>query len=343
MVVPARIRAALAGTLAVLTVSTLLATPASATAPQTLNRVDAASGWLAVDELPGEPARGGVAYPDAGLTVDALFSFAAAKSVGANGAAAAAWLAQPAITAGYVGDGTEAYAGATAKLALAAQVRGLDPTNFGGVDLLTRLRGLQAPSGRFADRSGYGDYSNAFSQSFALIALDRAGGAPAAAVSFLVGSRCADGGFPMQFAQATCESDVDATAMAVQALTATGRWAAATAGARWLVGAQASDGSFSYYGSANANSTGLAAQALVASGRLGAWLKARQFLIGLQVGCSGAVADRGAIAYTAAGFDPSTARRATAQALPGAAGVGFGTLSAAGSVPAAPVLACAGS
>ncbi|GIJ69507.1 peptidase [Virgisporangium ochraceum] len=323
----------------VLAVVLLAATPAAATTRTT----DSAAGWLAGQLVDGERFEAvfdGVAYPDQGLTIDAVLAFAAAKVADTNAAKATAWLARPEILTGYVGDGTEAYAGATAKLAFVAQVRGKNPASFGGVDLVARLRGLQAPSGRFSDRSAWGDFSNAFSQSFALLALKRTpAGAPASGAAYLAASRCPDGGFPLQFEQPTCASEVDATAFAVQALIAVGRYADAAPGVTWLASKQAADGSFAdFAGLANANSTGLAAQALLAAGRPFAWLKARSFLLTLQVGCPSA--DRGAIAYTAAGFDPSTAPRATAQAVPGLTVSGLATLTAAGSRPTAPVPAC---
>jgi len=63
---------------------------------------------------------------------------------------------------------------------------------IGGVDLISRLRGLQQPAGRFSDRSPFGDFSNIFTQSFALLALDRAAaGASPASSSFLVAARFA--------------------------------------------------------------------------------------------------------------------------------------------------------
>ncbi|MFY1692838.1 peptidase [Plantactinospora sp. WMMB782] len=336
-----RTRTLLAGILVALTLSTLVARPAAA--QPTLNRVDAAAGWLARQMVDGERFEvvfDGVAYPDQGLTLDAIFAFAAAKVADTNATNATTWLAQPAVTGGYIGDGTEAYVGATAKLALGAQVRGLNPAAFGGVDLIARLNGLMAPGGRFTDRSAFGDFSNMFSQSFAVLALDRAGGAPTAAISFLAGSHCPDGGFPLQFAQPTCVSDVDATALAIQALLSADRPLAAHAAARWVVSVQGDDGSFAADGVANANSTGLAAQALAAAGRAVPWLHARQYLTSLQQTCTAPAADRGAIAYTDGGLDPATANRATAQTVPGLAGVGFATLSAAGSHPAAPTLAC---
>ncbi|MBV1853831.1 prenyltransferase/squalene oxidase repeat-containing protein [Catellatospora tritici] len=324
--------------------ATLLVTAVPAAASPTLNRADAAAGWLARQLVDGERFEvvfDGVAYPDQGLTIDAVFAFAASKTGGTYRDAAMAWLAEPGTLTGYVGDGTEAYAGATAKLALAAEVTGADPAAFGGVDLITRLRGLQAPSGRFSDRSAWGDFSNGFTQSLAVIALGRtAAGAPAASVSYLAGTACADGGFPLYFDQPVCVSDVDATALAVQALRAAGDLTHANSGASWLVAQQQSDGGFASAGVENANSTGLAAQALQSSGRLVAAAKARVFLRGLQVGCAGAVADRGAISYTTGVFDPATGPRATAQAVLGLTGRGYANLDAAGSVATAPTLAC---
>jgi len=329
--------------LAVVALSLVFAVPAGA-AP-TFNRVDAAAGWLARQMVDGEHFEvvfGDQSFPDQGLTIDGVLAFAAARTSDAYAARATAWLARPEILNGYTGGGgSESYAGATAKLALAAEVRGLDPGSFGGVDLLARLRELQAPSGRFTDRSDFGDFSNAFSQSFAILALGRAGGAPAMAATYLAGSQCADGGFPLLFEQPTCTSQADATALAVQALLVAGRPLVAASAVRWLVGIQAADGSFSDAGVPNANSTGLAAQALAVSGQLGAWLEARQFVLGLQVGCAGSATDRGAVAYSAEGFEQTTAVRATAQAVPGLAGAGLASLSAHGARPDAPTLRCA--
>ncbi|MYS82711.1 hypothetical protein [Embleya scabrispora] len=311
------------------------------------NRTRAAAGWLARQLVDGERFEttfDGVTYPDQGLTIDAILAFAAAGVADVNGAKATTWLARPEILSGYIGDGTaNSYAGATAKALLAAEVRGVNPSNFGGVDLPTRLRSLQQPSGRFTDTSPWGDYSNAFSQSLALLALDRtASGAPSAAVDFLAGAHCADGGFPLNFGLATCTSDADSTAMSVQALAATGRHQEATAGLNWLAAHQLSDGGFGTSGAttSNANSTGLAGQALLSSWRVLPGLTARHFLTQRQVGCTATPATRGAIAYDATGFDPSTATRATAQAVLGLAGTGFADLTAAGALPGVPTLHC---
>ncbi|RSN17271.1 peptidase [Streptomyces sp. WAC 05977] len=318
----------------------LVAAPAAAAA--THNKADAAAGWLARQMTDGERFEadfGGQKFPDQGLTIDAIFAFAAAGVSDTNAGKAIAWLAKPEITTAYVGGGTEAYAGAHAKLLLAAQVRGKDPASFGGVDLKAGLLSLLTPSGRFSDRSEYGDYSNALSQSLALLALDRTGEAPARAVAFLAGSQCPDGGFPLNFGEATCVSDVDATATVVQALRATGDAVNAGEGTSWLVTKQHPNGGFGFGTDApNANSTGLAAQAL-AGHRPAAAIKAREFLRSLQTGCAGAEADRGAIAYDATGLNPSTAPRATAQAILGLARVPLSDLHGGGR-PQAPVLAC---
>ncbi len=340
----------IAAAVACVSIVGLVAPTGAAAAPRAAQKADAAAGWLARQMVDGDHFEvdfGGVFYPDAGLTIDGILAFASTKAANTNGAAAIAWLAEPANLSGYVGDGTtEAYAGATAKASLAAQVRGVDPANFGGVDLPARLRGLLTPSGRFSDRSEFGDFSNAFTQSLAIITLRRtAGGVPASAVNFAAGTQCPDGGFPLTFGATPCASDTDATAMVVQALLATGRLAKARQGLSWLVSRQQTNGGLSFGDGAatvapNTNTTGLAGQAFRAGGRPQAANKAKTFILGLQLGCDAAVEDRGAIAYDATGFDQNTAVRATAQAVHGLGGPGLAGLSATGSVPQAPELVC---
>ncbi|MFG3224658.1 peptidase [Kitasatospora sp. NPDC048194] len=320
---------------------------ADTTSSRTVRPDGAAAGWLARQLVGGdhfESVFNGTAYPDQGLTIDAVLAFAASHNSDEAAARATAWLAKPEIISGYLGDGTtEAYAGATAKLLLAAEVRDANPASFGGVDLPARLRSLQTPEGRFSDRSQWGDYSNAFGQSLALIALHRTpGDAPTAAVDYLANSQCADGGFPVAFGQTTCTSDPDATALAAQALAATGRTAKANTGLTWLTTHQNADGGFAAAGAtaSNANTTGLATQALLSGGRFGAGLKGWSRLVKLQQGCAADPAVRGAVAYDATGFNAGNGARATAQAVLGLAGTPLATLSAAGARPDAPTLAC---
>lgn len=345
--------AASAALLTLLTVFAVVASPAQAAPRTTDDPAAAAAGWLARQFVDGdhlETAFDGQSFPDAGLTLDAVLGFAAAGVAGDSADAAMAWVGEPANLETYVGNGTtDSFPGALAKLSLSAQVQGLEPTAFGSgrVDLLARLRALITPSGRFSDKSSFvpfQDFSNGFSQSYAVLTLARAGSVPPTAVSFLAGSACPDGGFPLNFDEATCTPDPDTTSVAVQALAAAGDGTAATAGIRWLVGDQRADGSFGGGSSSqgpNANSTGLVGQALRAAGSTAAAGRAAAYVRSLQSGCTAAAARRGAIAFDGSGFVAASAPRATAQALLGLSGPGLSTLDGSGAEPAAPELACA--
>jgi hypothetical protein len=313
---------------------------ASPTKPQ------AASGWLGRQMVKAShfvTVYGGVTYPDQGETIDAIFAFAATKTANDYGARAIGWLEQSTVLYNYIGTGTESYAGATAKAALAAEVRGINPAKFGKVNLIARLDKLLAKSGRYSDHSAYGDYSNAFSQSLAIIALSRLGGAPATAVRFLMSSECKNGGYPLSFAQKTCVSDTDSTAMDVQALLAANEQKAAARGLSYLADVQKPSGGLDATGatSPNANTTGLAGEAFAASAayKHQAALAAK-FLTSLQLGCSAPSAERGALAYDSTGFAESTAVDATAQGILGLADISLAKLSARGSASGAPHLAC---
>ncbi len=335
---------AVASTVVALTLASGFTSPAQAAAA---DPAQVAAGWLGAQLADGnhmETVFSGTAYPDAGLTADVVFALDAAGVAQSAAAAATTWLKGQ--VGSYTGDGTtESYAGALSKLALVAQAQGQDPRAFGGSDLLTRLSGqLDSGTGRFKDISAYGDYSNAITQSLAILALERDATAPAAAVDYLVGQQCPNGGVPLSFEQATCSPDVDATGYAVQALQAAGRTSAVDAALTWLVGQQRSNGGFGGTGptaETNSNSTGLAMVALGLGGRTAAQGAARGYLLSLQVGCAGAAANRGAIAYSGGGFSAGTAPRATSQAIPGLAAVGLGTVSSSGATAGSPTLACA--
>ncbi|RDI23801.1 prenyltransferase/squalene oxidase-like repeat protein [Lentzea flaviverrucosa] len=308
-----------------------LATTAVPASAGTAHRVDAAAGWLARQMADGERLEtefGGVKYPDQGLTIDAIFAFAAARTADDYADRAIAWLAKPETSSAYLGSDGESYAGAHAKLAVAARVKGKNPRAFGDVDLVAGLKALQAPSGRFSDRSQFGDFSNAFTQSYALFALGR----DAQGASYLAASQCPDGGFPVTFETSPCVSDVDATAIVVQALRTQGK--PTVSALTWLRSKQQADGGFpAALGGSNANSTGLAAQ--VVNGI--AAVRARDYLKSLQVGCAGV--EKGAIAFDASGFDKATATRATAQAVLGLTGANLVTLRSGGP-DGAPTLHC---
>jgi len=319
--------------------------PALTANASTLIQAQTAAGWLAGQLVQGNhfvSVYNKVTSPDQGETIDAIFAFAAAKDQKSSDAKAISWLEQPAVISGYIGAGTESYAGETAKLALAAEVSGLNPASFGKVNLLARLAKLLAKSGRYSDHSAYGDYSNAFSQSLAIIALSRHGGAPAKAVSFLVSSECKNGGYPLDFGQKKCVSDTDATAMDAQALLAAGQRTAGLRGLKWLTSVQQANGGFDTAGgtSPNANTTGLAGEAFAAAGLSKPAALAAKFLIGLQLRCSAPAAERGALAYDKTGYNKSTAVDATAQGILGLADVSLAKLSARGSSNSSLAQAC---
>jgi hypothetical protein len=328
--------------------------PAGGTTGATSDPAQAAAGYLARQLVGGTHLSfEGSTLPDAGMTADAVFSMAAAKVAGTAQAAATGWLA--ANSAGYI-DAVGAFggpsAGAYAKLALVAEVTGGDPHAFGGVDLLTNLSALECPAaGRpecagqvGAFRSSSADaVINMVTQALAVIALTRSPVAAdhpdAAAVDFLTGQQCPDGGFPVPIhaAGGACVSEVDGTAFAAQALVAAGRTEPAKAALDWLASVRQPNGSFANSGGPSANSTAVAVEALVAGGRDAsasvAWLRSQQ------VGCAGPAVQRGAVRFAGA-FD-AKALRATSQAGMALAGQSFTTLTGAGSTPAGPLLACA--
>lgn len=317
------------------------------TPPETSDPARVAAGWLARQLVDGdhfEAEFGGDIFPDQGLTADAVLAFDAADVAQKFAKQATDWLASDDILTGYVGDGTnESYAGAHAKLALVAIAQGLDPQAFGGVNLIEDLQNLQAPSGRYSDRSQYGDNSNAIGQSLAVIALVRADEDADLGAEYLAGSQCDDGGFQPEFEKPTCASEADATGFAVQALLAAGLDEEAADALDYLETVQHDDGGFGVKPTepTNANSTALAAQALRAGGRDDAADAAVTYLKSLQIGCAGPADRHGAIAYDTHGFESSTAIRATAQAAPALSGIGLLVVDNTGDSRPAPKLACA--
>ena len=315
----------------------LVATPQA----QAVEAAPSAGTWLVSQFVNGDHLLKAPDIVDHGLTADGVYALAAAGVGRSTAVKASAWLAQPEQLAFFVGDGeAESYVGGLTKLALVAQTLGQDPHKFGGVDLLERLTALQEPSGRFRDKTDPEfDMTNAFTQALAIIAVKRAGEPADKAVDFAVSTQCEGAGFPIVFGEATCKSDVDATAMALQALPV-GRTAKAL---DWLVAQQQADGGFPAAASAgsNANSTGLAVGALVAGGRTEAADKAVAYLRTLQVGCTGPEIQRGAIAYDSKGFEPYPAIRATTQAMLGLARVSLADVSATSATAGVPAIDCA--
>ena len=231
-------------------------------------------------------------FPDPGLTADAVLALDAAGTGQDAAAAATQKLVDDPVGYTGFGDPAEVYAGSVAKLLNIAVAQGIDPGAFGGFDVLGTLQGLEKPNGRFSDVSAFGDFSNTFGQSFALIGLHRAGAPVSAdARGYLLAQQCPGGGFKLYMDDAGCttdaDADPDATAMAVQALIAVGGAATEAGDALdYLASAQgASGGVSSPTQGVNANTTGLAGQAFLAGGRTAQARAAVAFLTSLQYGC----------------------------------------------------------
>ncbi|MDR1077724.1 MAG: hypothetical protein LBL55_03515, partial [Propionibacteriaceae bacterium] len=324
-----------------------------------------AAAWLGRQLAVHDGVLPGMSPQDWGLTEDAVLALAAA-GVGGDQieASVARLLASGEVYVGPAGAGSW---NAKGKTILVLQVTGHDPTAWpaagGGTrDLVAELRSAVQPSGQFGAQ-GPGDVF-AYQQALSLLALARtADGAPVASVAYLQGLQCRTAGaFLGAYGSGTAcvSSDVDGTALAVQALLAAGVSAADASVAdavAWLESQQDASGAMA----ANTNSTGLAVQALRAAGLSEAadLTRAAAFTASLQVTCAVAAdpsneftsAEVGAVAYNAAGWADGAGfglddvnsdqwRRASAQALFAFGGASLGTLTAAGATADLPVSTC---
>jgi hypothetical protein len=296
---------------------------------------------------------------DGGTTADAVFGLAASGTAKIKIEAAARYLAGHVAAYTSVNDTSGApgpYDGQLGKTALAAQVAGLDPTDFGGYNLLATLQKDECtgPSGSATDFSvptcpGAGAGRNIYSsvsESFVLLAEARGPVAYAptsAARSYFLSLQCPNGGFTAGTAACTddADADLDATSYAAMALSAlgSGYTAELTRADDWLAGQQREHGYWASQGGPDSDSTGLAIAALTGTGHgvrtARAWLAGQQVTTGPTVG---RYAMRGAITYQGA-FDPAASVKATADALLGLSAHGsLATLSAAGAAPNTRVL-----
>jgi hypothetical protein len=315
---------------------------------------DRGADWLAKQPTNGVIISAGL--PDYGLSVDTALAL---KAIGGHGADvrkirdAVEQNVGDYISGDSFGDPGSTYAGATAKSLVLAQTTGGDPTDFGGVNLVTRLSShvnKAGPAvGRIADQSKFGDFANTIGQILAVRGLSTAKSGQAGHVrTFLLKQQCRQGYFRLNFskpgsAHQSCgtksPADPDATSYAVIQLWKTSQGnprlrSALKDAVGWLARQQRKNGSFiggTTTAFPNANSTGLAAVALGVSGHCPAARSAAGWVSGLQVGAaksgSPLAGQRGAIAYRPGGLKHAekhgiTAskldqwRRATSQAAP---------------------------
>lgn len=294
----------------------------------------------------------GGSYFDGGNTIDAILGLAGADQGMTQAEASLAYL--DTNIEDYLGTAYGDFSGSIAKTLIAVDAMGADPTNFGGHDLVADLAAREGADGHFTDAPD--DYSITITQALAMIATLRATGATSPeSATYLLAQQCDDGGFSDELDVATCVSDPDATAFALQALAGAPEATDADINDAidYLIGRMVNPGGtapadFGIRGSdgtANANTSGVAAQAFALLGVDEAYDRVIQFLASLQYGCSDAAALRGGFAYSAAtrttGKQPADSDlRATPQALLGFAGDSLLTVTSEGDDAGTTALPC---
>lgn len=211
--------------------------------------------------------------------------------------------------------------GRAASLAITVSGLGLDPSAFGGTDLITAIT-------EGTDTAGVvGSFPSAFSQALAIIAYDRASEpVPANVVTSLLTFQDDNGAFGYEF-DGTFYTDPDSTALAITALSAVGGHATAIADAvAWALANQTSEGYWENY--SPVDSTGLLGSAIELtggdSGLARTWLTGKQLSNGgFANTLTGTSADLTATAnalYLLAGTSMLTASLDLASCPTGAAG-----------------------
>ncbi|MFF9010749.1 prenyltransferase/squalene oxidase repeat-containing protein [Streptomyces goshikiensis] len=220
--------------------------------------------------------------------------------------------------------------GSIGKTAVLAEAVGRNPRAFGGQDLIAALAEAVCPAPSTApDRScaAKGAYTNApsvFSQSLGIIAQVRAGDGAAAAepIAYLESLQESSGAWPSLIGTPS-GAEVDSTAMAAMALDLlpdAKAQAAVDKALAWLATQQKDDGGFPGASGNSVNSAALAIQGMsLDAPKYGAQIgKARKFLVTQQNTDGGF--------NVAKGGQPGSDVRASTQAVGGATGISFATL-----------------
>lgn len=304
--------------------------------------------------------------PSAGQTAAAALAFAANGVQGDEFDAAVSWL--EAHVDDYVASFGDDSPGALGNLILIADAAGIDPTSFGGVNLVARLTATLGAGEPGLYGAASATYDGVYRQSLALLGLVTAGVVPdASAVNWLLDQQCdapseAAGGWQAYRADTTapCDPpnpdfftgpDTNSTAMAISALAVLGTTPATTQAASdavdFLADAQNLDGGFGYItgGPTDPNSTALVIQGLVAQGidpTSADWIRIEagpyDSLMSWQIGCDADAADIGAFSSPYSSGAPDMF--ATTQGAAALAGVAFplgeATFSGTAAVPCAP-------
>jgi hypothetical protein len=273
------------------------ATPSPVTAAgslPTLPQVSSAqrgATWLAAQLTSGGyvPTSPGSGVADLEATANTILALASAD-VDPSGAQSALDYMEGQVDDYVTVDGSDG-PGQLALLILDAHALGVDPTSFGGTNLVARLLATEQSSGADAGLFGVQDptYDGAYRQGLALAALaavgDTAPSQVGAAETWLTAQQCPDGGWTSYVnADNPCNGDpadyqgpdTNSTALAVQGLSAQGALGSkrASKALKFLEKAQNSDGGWGYEpnaadapGSSDPDSTALVIQAVLAMGK----------------------------------------------------------------------------
>ncbi|MEA3309940.1 MAG: prenyltransferase/squalene oxidase repeat-containing protein [Chloroflexota bacterium] len=201
---------------------------------------------------------GFAAGSDLGATVEVILASVAAGEDPHTWTSSPLDYLQTQVVSGAVQD-----TGGWSHVLLGAVALGADPHNFGGVDLVESLLATADPvTGRFGD--------SLYAHAYALLALHNAGAEiTAGAVELLLQAQTSAGAWPMFDGDSV---DTNTTALAVQALVATGEEEAARDALIYFQAMQNDDGGFPWqkpsdFGTdSDANSTSVVLQALTALG-----------------------------------------------------------------------------
>lgn len=213
--------------------------------------------------------------------------------------------------------------GLQSKTVLALLATGQDPAAFAGSDLVAELNAAYD-----ATTGIYGE--NVFDHSLAMLALSNAGqSVPDEAAQYLLDNQCTDGAWALFGGTEPETGDTNTTALAIQALLATGHQDDLDEAFAYLHSVQNNDGGFPYqspsdYGTdTDANSTAVVLQALMAAGEsLDDWSPAGASPLDALSALRDP--DSGAFLWQAAVPGPNVL--ATAQAIPAIAGYTFAEL-----------------
>ncbi len=266
-------------------------TPTSSPALPQVSSAEQGSTWLAAQFTPDGfiPSSTTPGQPDLSATANAVLALSSTGNDLTTAQAGLDYL-ETQVDQYVTVDGSDD-PGQLALLILDAHALGVDPTSFGGTNLVSRLLATEQTSGNDAGLFGVQDptYDGAYRQGLSLSALAAAGvtsgSQVAAAETWLLGQQCPDGGWtsyittdnPCNGSPADYAGpDTNSTALAVEGLDAQGALGSTSAenALSFITSAQDSDGGWGYEpnavsspGSTDPDSTSLVIQAIISLGQ----------------------------------------------------------------------------